>query len=337
MRPLHSRVQLLLLLSLGLLALGLPGGSVGAPSDLAPPDLSVPQLLAPAAGKVFPRGSPIVFRIRTHPGDERLFLLISKSPTAADACGTIGSDVTSANIGPTSDPSIYEADTPYYDYESFWMNQPGTYYWQVHRVEYREGGDGCIESETRALTIKPGALPATTTRTATPTPAPKPKPTPTPKQAKPPRALSVARLAGDFDVRTRVTSVVNWDAKPGETETGTWTFTPLCSSGACQVRLSISFGLVVAERTVRMRLVRSGTAYNGSGRATIAQCSFKDVVANLSIRLRVAKGAWIDSVWRATKVVGTYALSAPETTSGIYRCRAGSAVKAVTGTLAPEV
>ena len=62
-----------------------------------------------------------------------------------------------------------------------WTSKPGTYFWQAYRVEYRDGADGCIDSEVRSLVIKAAA--------PTPTPKPKPTPTPTPPKPKAPGAL----------------------------------------------------------------------------------------------------------------------------------------------------
>ena len=99
---------------------------------------------------------------------------MSRSSELEKACGLIGSDVFMHELKPTSDPSVYATD-----YFASWTSKPGTYFWQAYRVEYRDGADGCIDSEVRSLVIKAAA----------PTPTPKPKPTPTPPKPKAPGAL----------------------------------------------------------------------------------------------------------------------------------------------------
>ncbi len=31
----------------------------------------------------------------------------------------------------------------FFDYDSFWLNSPGTYYWQAHRIECVNGTEDC--------------------------------------------------------------------------------------------------------------------------------------------------------------------------------------------------
>lgn len=117
-------------------------------------DLTPIELLDPAQGQILATGAQIAFHIRTHPGDQYLRLNVSRSPAIADACGTIGVEADGAGFQPTADPSVYEATLAFFDFPSFWMNTPGTYYWQAYRIEYGEGADGCIESEVRTLTLQ---------------------------------------------------------------------------------------------------------------------------------------------------------------------------------------
>ncbi len=304
------------------LATALPPLAAGSPSDLV-----APTLLLPAQNQIFTAGTHMVFRVGANAGEDSSFLWlhVSRSPAIADPCGTIGFDAEIEPFHVTSDPTVFEATPTFFDYSGFWMNTPGTYYWQAHRIHHGDGADGCIESETRSFTIK-GA--PTTPAPVPTTPAPVPT-TPKPK----PRSLRVARLTGDFDMKERVTSSHNFSTRVGSTNESTWTFAPLCRRGACSVRLTLYYGILGADK-LRVRLARSGTVYSGSGTGHVASCSSADVRGTLSVRLRVAKGAWTGTTWRATGVVGTFRISAPGTVFGLTRCPAGWVTRSIRGTLA---
>lgn len=303
-----------------LVALVLATGAGSSTRD----DLTPPTLLEPVAGQAIQAGTHVVFRIRTHPGDGYLWLKVSRSPTPVESCGVIGFDADIERFTATSDASVYEARPSYFSYADFWMNKVGTYYWQAYRIEYGSGADGCIESEIRPLRIVASAEPAPT---PTPTPTPTPKPTPT---AKP---LSTARLAGQFTLKQRLTSVSGLEgSKRGDTSTTYWTFKPLCTTGACAVRLVIPPGLF-GGKTSQIKLAKSGTMYRGAGTAYLTTCSVKAVAGSLSVKLNVTAGAWIDGRWRATRVAGTMSYSTPSTTWSIYRCKAASFTATVRGPL----
>lgn len=319
----------------------LPAGA----SSRAGADLTPVEALAPAGGATITAGTEIVFRVRTSPGG-MLWLLISKSPTAVDPCGKIGHDAHMDSFKPTAaDPSVYESTPPVYTFSGYWSATPGTYYWQAYRIEYGEGADGCIESEVRSLTIEAAApKPTTTTKSTTPTtttksktPAPKPKQTPKPApKVKPPRALSAARLQGRFNVIERITAVSNFDEKVGSKDTATWAFVPHCSNGPCRARLAFTvatFGITNA-RTIRIELTRKGATYSGHGGGRLAECMMTPVSGTIDVSLKVTKGRWVNSVWRAAKWTGTLRLSVPETDVGTARCRAGSFTATVRGSAA---
>ena len=309
-----------LMLALSACALVVVAGAASTPTQ----SLDPPQLLQPTAGQAFKAGTSIVFRIRTHPADRYLWLYVSRSPSIVKACGTIAHEVSIWDFDATSDSAVYEAGPKYYSYDGFWMNTPGTYYWQAYRIEHAGGADGCIESAIRSFTI-----------TAAGKPKPAPTPTPKPKPAtKAPLAVSNARLVGEFDVTTKITSASGIDVKRGETDSGTWRFTPKCSAGACSVRLRYEYrGASFDSHTVRIALKKAGTVYKGAATTPLVECSFKDVPGVMNLRLEVTKGAWLDGRWRATRIVGRYEYDAPETTSGIYRCPAARITATVRGSL----
>ena len=146
--------------------------------------------------------------------------------------------------------------------------------------------------------------------------------------------VSNARLAGEFDVTTKVTSASGINAKRGDRDSGTWRFTPTCPSGACNARLRIEYGrFLTTEHIARITLKKSGAVYRGSTTTPLAECNFKDVPGVMTVRLEVTRGVWINGKWRAERVVGKYDYDAPSTTSGIFRCPASHITSTVRGTL----
>jgi hypothetical protein len=163
----------------------------------------------------------------------------------------------------------------------------------------------------------------------TPTPTPTPSPKPTPKPAAKP--ISAARLVGDFDMSLRLTAKQNM--KVPTRDTGTWEFAPRCSGGACSTRLHTHLGSIIEDHVLNIRLNRTGARYSGTAKSVIAECNFKDVAGRTTVNVVVKRAAWIDGVWRATAVSGTYVQSAPRVESGMFYCPAGSAKYSFTGKL----
>lgn len=112
-----------------------------------------PEVLGPADGSPVAAGTAPAFQVRSHPGDQYLWVHVSRSPAPADACGTIGRDAASASLEPTADPSVYAATARTSDLYDFWLNRPGTYYWQAYRIHYGDGADGCVEAPVRTLVV----------------------------------------------------------------------------------------------------------------------------------------------------------------------------------------
>jgi hypothetical protein len=320
-------MQRLMRLGVGFLAavVVLAAGASAASRDASTP----PTLLVPAAGAVIPAGTHLAFRITTFPGDEvgYLWLYVSRSPSVANACGTIAHDAEIEPFAATGDASVYEARPTFFDYSGFWMNTPGTYYWQAYRIHHGGGADGCIESEVRSFQIVKGDTTPTTPTPTTPTPT-----TPTTPAPKPARPLANARLEGSFDLKLRLTSVSGiGGVQRGSVKEVAWAFQPVCSGGACSVRLQIPPSLF-GRKTATIRLQKAGVRYTGSGTAYFATCMLKPVAGSTRVTLTVTGGSWIGGSWRATRVVGSVRYRAPAT-SGALRCRASAIDAAVQGRL----
>jgi hypothetical protein len=41
--------------------------------------------------------------------------------------------------------SVFQYKPKFFDYDEFWLNSPGTYYWQAHRISCESGIDDCLQ------------------------------------------------------------------------------------------------------------------------------------------------------------------------------------------------
>jgi hypothetical protein len=284
-------------------------------------DATPVQILEPANGYVHTAGTPIVFRVQTHAAD-RLWMHVSHSPNPVEECGEINDDVSTYSMTPTvADASVYEQQPPNYDYEGYWLVTPGTYYWQVFRIDYTDA-NGCVPSEVRSLVVQAAPPKTTTTKTTTTkttttkTTTPKTKPKPKPK----PRPLAQARLQGDFNVRYRLTSTHSFNEKVGSTGSFSWSFKPKCGGGACSAKINL-------DGDGSFTLSRAGASYHGSGSARLTSCLMSPVWGPTTIKIAVKHGAWIQGKWLATQWKGTLAHS----WSSHGMCASGSFTASVSG------
>jgi hypothetical protein len=97
--------------------------------------------LAPKPGAKVERGSRPTFRGRAV-GAGSVWVYVSRSrKTGRD--GLIRHE---AMIGRARRKGRgFTARARYFDYPRFWLNSPGTYYWQAHRVNCGEDGGDCYQ------------------------------------------------------------------------------------------------------------------------------------------------------------------------------------------------
>jgi hypothetical protein len=86
--------------------------------------------LAPKAGKSVPAGKRPTFKFRaTGPGQRWVHVCKSKKK---DSDGLICSK---ESIGKARKKgSTYQYKAKFFDFPAFWLNSPGVYYWQAHRI-----------------------------------------------------------------------------------------------------------------------------------------------------------------------------------------------------------
>ena len=118
-----------------------------------------PQPLQPDDGATLPTG-PLSFRVSVAPIDppNYLWIHVSRSPQRTQEGNLIGFDAEIEELTPTADPTVWTATPKYFEGSSFWMNQPGTYYWQPFRISGFGDPDGFVEGQVRSFTLQ-GAPP----------------------------------------------------------------------------------------------------------------------------------------------------------------------------------
>jgi hypothetical protein len=124
------------------------------PAVLAAVALSAPAALAqggitpvaPKKGDSVPAGKRPTFKMNVS-GPGKVYVHVCKSKKK-DADGLICSK---ESIGKArkKQGSRYEYKAKFFDFPAFWLNRPGTYYWQAHRISCENGIDDCrIEGPT---------------------------------------------------------------------------------------------------------------------------------------------------------------------------------------------
>jgi hypothetical protein len=120
----------LLLVIVGLLAVP-PAASAATKNGITP--------LAPKAGTSVPAGERPTFKMRAR-GPGQVWVHVCKSK-AKDSDGLICSD---ESIGRARKKgSTYRYRAKFFDFPAFWLNSPGTYYWQAHRISCNASISDC--------------------------------------------------------------------------------------------------------------------------------------------------------------------------------------------------
>jgi hypothetical protein len=112
--------------------------ALAAPAAAATRSGITPQ--APSAGAVVEEGSRPVFKGRVT-GRGSVWVHVSTSRKADDE-GVIGNDQMIQRA--RRKKGGFRVQARYFNYPGFWLNTPGTYYWQAHRIACGEGDD-CLQ------------------------------------------------------------------------------------------------------------------------------------------------------------------------------------------------
>ena len=138
--------------------------------------------------------------------------------------------------------------------------------------------------------------------------------------------ISQARLQGLWNINARNVHAHNihtgYDGFHGSL---TWTFRPVCRTGACAV---ILHGKIDGLHTITMKLTRAGAVYQGQTVDVTIPCgtagnSIPDPMT-LRVRLRVAAAAAQTGVWAAIAWTGTIAGATQQVSATTFYCPAGN-------------
>jgi hypothetical protein len=96
--------------------------------------------LAPKAGTSVPAGKAATFRMRVSDPGAGVFMHVCKS-NKRDKQGMICKKATILQAKKRK--GVFVAKQTFFDFPTFWLNNPGTYYWQAYRIECRSGSSDC--------------------------------------------------------------------------------------------------------------------------------------------------------------------------------------------------
>ena len=96
--------------------------------------------VAPKAGTSVPAGKAATFRMRVSKPGAGVFMHVCKS-SKKNKEGMICKKATILQAKKKN--GVFQAKQTFYDFPAFWLNNPGTYYWQAYRIECRSGSSDC--------------------------------------------------------------------------------------------------------------------------------------------------------------------------------------------------
>jgi hypothetical protein len=107
--------------------------------------------LSPKSGQTVPAGKSPTFKMRVH-GKGEVFVLVCKSPKRHKD-GTI---CHGASIGQAhKHGGVFTYKPQFFDFPAFWLNTPGTYYWQAYRIDCSTNLKDC-KKESKVTRFKVG-------------------------------------------------------------------------------------------------------------------------------------------------------------------------------------
>src|SRR3954469_10630479 len=122
-------LRLMAILAAGCLALAAPALASSSLHGITP--------LSPKAGASVPHGRAPTFRVRVK-GKGAVWIVVCKSRARGKEgviCSKKSTGDTNESIGRAKKHgSVFEFKPTFYDFPQFWLNTPGTYYWQAHRL-----------------------------------------------------------------------------------------------------------------------------------------------------------------------------------------------------------
>jgi hypothetical protein len=165
------------------------------------------------------------------------------------------------------------------------------------------------QSYTYEIKAQVGSRVSTTVSTITETPTPE---------------LADARLDGQYTVKTKYLSQTGYISTP-KPRTLEWVFTPLCSSGPCDVSWIDLF-----YSGIRTTLRRAGTTYTGADHGYFGgTCASKKTIQGLRVTIRVVAAKAFGGEWVPSRFIGAII----ENDAPQFGCVGPTGTISVTGTL----
>ena len=107
--------------------------------------------ISPKRGDSVPAGKRPTFKLR-YSGPGVIYVHVCKS-RKKNADGLICSDESIGKAKKNNGRAKYKAR--FFDFPEFWLNSPGTYYWQAHRISCENGIDDCrLEGQTVKFKVR---------------------------------------------------------------------------------------------------------------------------------------------------------------------------------------
>src|SRR4051794_25682270 len=97
--------------------------------------------LAPKAGSTVKAGTRPTFKMRVK-GPGTVWVHVCKSPKKNGKGVICHSEMIDQAH---KKGSIFQLKVKFFQYPAFWLNRPGTYYWQAHRIDCSNGKSDCLQ------------------------------------------------------------------------------------------------------------------------------------------------------------------------------------------------
>ena len=117
---------------------------------------SGPSPVSPPNGKSYKRGFAMTFRARSSVTTDPIWFHVSKSKRK-DANGVIGHEVSLGQGRREGSSTVFRYKVRKFNFPAFWLNRPGRYYWQPHRIacENETNTSDCqVEGAIRSFRIR---------------------------------------------------------------------------------------------------------------------------------------------------------------------------------------
>jgi hypothetical protein len=101
--------------------------------------------LSPKAGATVPAAQSPTFKMRVK-GKGTVWVHVcdsNKKDSKGIICSNASSDLSFGQARKKG--SVFQYKAKFFDYDEFWLNNPGTYYWQAHRIQCEGNTSDCLQ------------------------------------------------------------------------------------------------------------------------------------------------------------------------------------------------